>query len=212
MRRLRSSRPRAHPSLRAEALSASSWWALGWHSCTFAAPSRAAARLALRSCFLFRRSVAISSIVLTTAGTRTPKRFSYSVAMKSGSGCFHGSCGWLSSFPSFCGLKPSSRAIWIWACESRNRLRASIHGRRSFGIGLCAIKLIQLPRHAWCLLPRTCQYHAAGSRRTLHDPVQAPRAAPAIGSSESGFPRQHFLNFLPLPQGHGSLRPTFRHA
>ena len=29
-----------------------------------------------------------------------------------------------------------------------------------------------------------------------------------------GFSRQHFLNFLPLPQGHGSFRPTlaFREA
>src|SRR4029453_6491029 len=31
-------------------------------------------------------------------------------------------------------------------------------------------------------------------------------------SSASGLPRQHFLNFLPLPQGQGSLRPTPRNG
>jgi hypothetical protein len=29
------------------------------------------------------------------------------------------------------------------------------------------------------------------------------------GHRKGYFPQQHFLNFLPLPQGHGSLRPTF---
>ena len=42
---------------------------------------------------------------------------------------------------------------------------------------------------------------AGGMRRQPHDP-QCKVAEPSLAP-------QHFLNFLPLPQGHGSLRPIF---
>src|SRR3972149_604647 len=35
------------------------------------------------------------------------------------------------------------------------------------------------------------------------------RGPPPPGSSQPFFARQHFLYFLPEPQGHGSFRPTF---
>ena len=36
--------------------------------------------------------------------------------------------------PNFFGFKPSSNAIWTWACERWNRCRASIHGCNRFGM------------------------------------------------------------------------------
>src|ERR1700722_14895175 len=46
-----------------------------------------------------------------------------------------------------------------------------------------------------------------------HTALRQPGSkAVGIGRSDSSFSRQHFLNFLPLPHGHGSLRPTFRHG
>ena len=62
---------------------------------------------------------------------------------------------------------------------------------------------------------------SAGASHAQIPPSEAERAAytgllrAAARSSRvnatagaSVFPRQHFLNFWPLPQGHGSLRPT----
>src|SRR6266511_5873916 len=54
-------------------------------------------------------------------------------SMNADRGAFHGSCPWLSIFPSFVGLRPSSRAIWTWAWERWCRLRASIQERRCWG-------------------------------------------------------------------------------
>src|SRR3954451_7607658 len=37
---------------------------------------------------------------------------------------------------------------------------------------------------------------------------RSPHSRPGSDGRRDSRPRQHFLNFLPLPQGQGSLRPT----
>src|SRR5258708_3529753 len=54
--------------------------------------------------------------------------------MNSGRDSFHGSWSWLSSFPSFFGFIPSSRAICTCSCDRRNLRRASIQGCKFAGI------------------------------------------------------------------------------
>jgi hypothetical protein len=49
---------------------------------------------------------------------------------------------------------------------------------------------------------------ADGHRGNCCRAIECPYiACSAVGSNS--FKRQHFLNFLPLPHGHGSFRPTF---
>src|ERR1700682_4398000 len=57
--------------------------------------------------------------------------------MNSGRGSFHGFWSWLSSFPSFFGFIPSSRAICTCSCDRRNLRRASIQGCKFAGIRGC---------------------------------------------------------------------------
>src|SRR6266478_5385750 len=64
-----------------------------------------------RAAFFCSRRRACSSIEGTTPGRSRPKRFWWRDSMKAGSGSFQGSWSALSSFPSFLGFMPSSRAI-----------------------------------------------------------------------------------------------------
>src|ERR1700686_5536162 len=54
--------------------------------------------------------------------------------MNSGKGSFHGSWSWLSSFPSFFGFIPNSRAICTCSSDRWNLRRASIQGCKFAGM------------------------------------------------------------------------------
>src|ERR1700692_4620670 len=49
----------------------------------------------------------------------------------------------------------------------------------------------------------------SASRSRAYGAPSSQGGAPSERESEAEF-RQHFLNFFPLPQGQGSLRPTLR--
>src|SRR5919204_6655051 len=82
------------------------------------------------------------------------------------------------------------------------------------GDGGCALLIVPEARPRELVLelgePRRQRIRVKGNHGPSPAGPRSPRAAArAVRSARSGYAPWHFLNFLPLPHQHGSLRPSF---